>query len=207
MENVGISLPIVRCFRAFYADLRQRFRFGQVDGSEWSVANGLAQGCPASPDLLNILFEPFHRWAAAQGCGVQVLDALLVASLSWADDLSLVARSLAEVTILVQGFVDWCNLLGISIHLAKTQVWCNRNRSAPVTVVLRDGPVSLPLRDTFKVVGIELGAIDRAASTAHFTPRFETALKAGRRLQLLLFRRLFRHIFGPPWYFPKRFTG
>ena len=32
--------------------------------TEWSMSNGLAQGCPASPDLLNILFEPFHRWAS-----------------------------------------------------------------------------------------------------------------------------------------------
>ena len=23
-------------------------------------------GCPAAPDKLNILMEPFHRWAAAQ---------------------------------------------------------------------------------------------------------------------------------------------
>eukprot|EP00906_Rhabdomonas_costata_P004015 RCo006024 len=84
MERAGISTSLIRCFRSFYATLRQRFRFGQVDGAEWSMGNGLAQGCPASPDLLNLLFEPFHRWAVAQGVGVLIQEAVRVASGSFA---------------------------------------------------------------------------------------------------------------------------
>ena len=34
LEHAGIPSSIVRCFRAFYAGLRQRFRLGQVDGEE-----------------------------------------------------------------------------------------------------------------------------------------------------------------------------
>ena len=60
------------------------------------MANGLAQGCPASPDLMNILFEPFHRWAAAQSKGVSVANTF-VASVSFADDVTLVATSLEEL--------------------------------------------------------------------------------------------------------------
>jgi len=55
MEEAGIPPPVIRCFRSFYTHLRQRFRYGQVDGAEWAMANGLAQGCPASPDLMNVL--------------------------------------------------------------------------------------------------------------------------------------------------------
>ena len=72
LARVGVGSATVDCFRSFYSQLRQRFRYGQVDGSEWSMANGLAQGCPASPDLLNILYEAFHRWASAQRKGVPV---------------------------------------------------------------------------------------------------------------------------------------
>ena len=57
------------------------------------MANGLAQGCPASPDLLNLLFEPFHRWAAKQDVGVAIVDGLKVPSGSFADDLALVATT------------------------------------------------------------------------------------------------------------------
>ena len=70
LRRPGVRDNVVRCFEAFYRDLRRRFRYGNVNGAKWRAANGLAQGCPTSPDLLNLLFEPFHRWAAAQDFGV-----------------------------------------------------------------------------------------------------------------------------------------
>ena len=79
---------MVCCLRNFYRQLRHRFRYGQVDGSEWFMANGLAQGCPTSPDLMNVLFEPFHRWAAAQKKEVAVADTF-VASASFSDDVNI----------------------------------------------------------------------------------------------------------------------
>ena len=94
--RVGVDAQILQCLRSFYRQLRHRFRYGQVDGSEWFMANGLAQGCPASPDLMNILFEPFHRWAAAQDKGVSVAN-YFVASVSFAADVTLVATSLEEL--------------------------------------------------------------------------------------------------------------
>ena len=107
LELTGVDPRVVRCFRSFYAQLRHHFRYGQVDGTEWLMANGLAQGCPASPDLLNILFEPFHRWAASQGVGVTIED-YRVASTSFADDVNLIALSLAEVELLISGYLSWC---------------------------------------------------------------------------------------------------
>ena len=43
LGRAGASYRVVNCFRSFYEHLRQRFRYGQVDGSEWATANGLAQ--------------------------------------------------------------------------------------------------------------------------------------------------------------------
>ena len=60
IERAGIAPRLVACFRSFYGQLKRRFRYGQVDGETWQATNGLAQGCPATPDLLNILLEPFH---------------------------------------------------------------------------------------------------------------------------------------------------
>ena len=52
-------------------------------------------------------------------------------------------------------------------------------------ITLRDGKLALPLRATFRVVGVELGACDRVASSVHFGSRVETALETGRQLQQL----------------------
>ncbi len=73
MDAAGIQQSLVACFADFCKRLRRRFRYGQREGAPWQAANGAAKGCPASPDELNILLEPFHRWARAQGLGCTLL--------------------------------------------------------------------------------------------------------------------------------------
>ena len=102
---VGVSPSVVQCFSAFYHHVRRRFRYGAVEGQVWFAANGLAQGCPASPDLLNILLETFHRWAVAQGLGIPVAH-LRIPSISSADDVVLLASSRIEAEALVQAYLD-----------------------------------------------------------------------------------------------------
>ena len=182
LAEAGVDSRTVQCLRSFYQHLRHRFRYGQLDGSEWSMANGLAQGCPASPDLLNILFEPFHCWAAAQNKGVSVAGTH-VASASFADDVTLVATSWEEVEFLVAGYCLWCNLLDVSIHPDKTQIWANFGPvERSVELTFGSTIVSLQTSRTFRVVGIELGANERRATSAHFTPRLTKALRSGKRL-------------------------
>ena len=50
---------------------------------------------------------------------------------------------------------------------------------------LRDGPLTLAPRATFRIVGIELGLDDGPVSAAHALPRVASALLAGRRLSRL----------------------
>ena len=113
MRAAGVPEGTVRCFEAFYGALRRRFRYGQVDGETWQATNGLAQGCPASPDLLNLLLEPFHRWALAQNVGVEVAPGCRVPSGSFADDVALIARNKPELELLVAAYLRWCALLGL----------------------------------------------------------------------------------------------
>ena len=159
LERAGVPCYIVRCFRCLYSQLRHHFRYGQVDGTEWSMVNGLTQGCPASPDLLNILYEPFHRWAASQLVGVRFLDTH-VASASFADDVVLLGADLKEIILLVDAYRSWCRLLGIKLNLKKTQLWSLQARSGErVVLPLATGPLELEVRATFRVVGVEIGSV------------------------------------------------
>ena len=178
LRRAGVRPEVVNCFAAFYRDLRRRFRYGQVDGAVWAARNGLAQGCPASPDLLNILFEPFHRWAAAQHLGVEVAD-FQVPSVSFADDLALAARSLPECERLIGAYLEWCSLLGLRV--TKVQVWSNVGGRRQVQVA---GAV-VDTMPTFKIVGIVLGQDEMLASRLHIAPRLTTALATTQRLRVL----------------------
>ena len=178
MEKVGLPLKVVCCFRAFYRNLQRRFRYGQVDGSMWQAANGVAQGCPASPMLLNLLFETFHRWALGSGHGVNV-GGFCVASVGYADDSTLVGRSQVDLEALISSFLGWCSLLGLQV--TKVSVWCSVVGAHEVRV--GDGVVSTS--PTFKTVGVVLGLSELRATEEHFTPRLLRALATAQRLRAL----------------------
>jgi hypothetical protein len=178
MRRTGMEPRVVAAFEAFYRQLRRRFRYGQVDGAVCTATNSLAQGCPASPDLLNLLFEPFHRWALAQGFGVEVAGCR-IPSTSFADDLALVASSLAEMERLVAAYLQWCELLGIRV--TKVQAWSNTGRTQWVRVAATQVDTS----PTFKIVGVVLGRQERVATELHVTPRLVKAMETLRRLRAL----------------------
>lgn len=185
MRHAGISARVVACFEAFYRGLQRHFRYGQVDGEAWQATNGLAQGCPASPDLLNILLEPFHRWALSAGHGVAVTSTCRVASVSFADDVALVAGSKGELETLIEAYLGWCSLLGVKV--TKVQAWSNLTGTHTLTVPQLAAPVVTS--PTFKIVGIILGTSERLATAAHFSPRLATALITTRRVRLLADRK------------------
>ena len=175
---VGVRRPVVECFRAFYQHVRRRFRYGSMEGQVWFAANGLAQGCPASPDLLNILLEAFHRWAIAQGYGVAVAG-LCVPSVSFADDVSLIEGSKAGIEALIQAYLDWCSLLGLKV--TKVQVWSSLGPGQSVTI----GQDEILTSPSFRFVGVEVGLPEPEASRVHLGPRVTKALATVQRLRAL----------------------
>ena len=179
MRAAGISDQVVGCFEAFYTALRRRFRYGQVEGETWQATNGLAQGCPASPDLLNLLLEPFHRWALAQDVGVEVQPGCRVPSVSFADDVALVATSRRELEVLVAAYLRWCSLLGLRV--TKVQAWS----SVPGQHELSAMGTRVTTTATFKIVGVVLGANEGLATQAHLEPRLSKAVTTARRLRYM----------------------
>ena len=179
LRQAGVAPRVVACFEAFYSALTRRFRYGQVEGEFWQATNGLAQGCPASPDLLNILLEPFHRWAVAAGLGVEVVPGCRVPSVSFADDVALVAGGKAELEELIAAYLEWCSLLGVRV--TKVQAWTNLAGVHSVHVP----DLEVVTSPTFRMVGVVLGAKEQVATKAHFLPRLEKALATTRRLRML----------------------
>ena len=178
LRAVGVEEAVVRCFIAFYRNVQRRFRYGSILGEPWHASNGLAQGCPASPDLLNVLFEPFHRWAAAQRLGVDV-GPLHIASVSFADDLVLVAPSKASLEALIAAYLQWCSLLGVQV--TKVQAWSSLGPGQVVST----GASTVTTSAAFRFVGVEIGLPDRAVTAAHWRPRLDKAMATAHRLQSL----------------------
>ena len=176
MRQCGMPLQVVQCFEDFHRRLRRRFRYGQVDGELWQACNGAPQGDPASPDLLNLLLEPFHRWARAEGLGVGVAGSC-IPSVSFADDLVLVGGSRKELETLISAYLSWCDLLGLRV--TKVQVWWNGQVVRKVKVADRE----VPTEPFFKVVGVTLGGRETLATAAHLERRLPKAMATVQRLR------------------------
>ena len=183
MERSGVSRRVVRAFRRFYEGLIRRFRYGAVDGSPWKGTNGMAQGCPAAPDMLNVLFEPFHRWAVAQGRGIALLGGGAASSGSYADDVVLVAGSKADAEFLIAGYLRWCELLHLTVDPKKTQAWCSVQKKGEK---VRVGTEMVDLSDEFKFVGMVIAAkTEMEATKLHLEGRVEKAVMSARRIEAL----------------------
>ena len=188
MKKSGVSPRVVSCFRRFYEGLFRRFRFGSVDGERWKASNGMAQGCPAAPDMLNVLFEPFQRWAAAQGKGIALVSHEMVSSGSFADDVFLVAGSKEDAEFLIEGYLKWCELLHLTVDPKKTQIWCSKRG---VDGRVRVGTEMVDLSESFKFVGIVVAATsEEEATKLHMEGRVDKAVMAARRMEA---------INVPPW--------
>ena len=83
----------------------------------------------------------------------------------------MVATSLAEVEFLVEGYCSWCRLLNMKLNAAKTQIWGNKGPvGRSVKLKFGDKCVTLATRETFRIVGIELGASERLATRRSLYP-------------------------------------
>ena len=142
-------------------------------GVEWSGSGGALR----PPDMLNILLEPFQRWAAGQGCGIVIRGGEEVASCSFADDVVLIAPGREKLLTLVSGYLEWCRLLGLRVQEAKTQVWTNK----PDGRRFRVGAVDVDLAKVFKIVKIVIGE-EPWASEEHYKQRAEDAKLMTSRL-------------------------
>ena len=115
------------------------------------------------------------------GHGVEVTSTCRVASVSFADDVALVAGSQGELETLIGAYLGWCSLLGVKV--TKVQAWSNLPGTHTLTVPQLASPVVTSPH--FRIVGIVLGTSERLATAAHFTPRLANALLTTRRLRML----------------------
>ncbi len=96
LRRSGVPLQLVGFLEAFYQSMQCQFSYRELDRQPWSAAYRLAQGCPVSQDLLNILSERFHRLAAVGDHGVELVHGCRIAFVNFADYLALVATKKAS---------------------------------------------------------------------------------------------------------------
>ena len=102
-----------------------------------------------------------------------------MSSISFADDVALVASSLGDLETLIAAYLQWCALLGLKV--TKVQAWTN----LPGRWAVQAGGLEVKTSPSFKMVGVVFGANEQLATKSHLQPRLEKALATARRLRML----------------------
>lgn len=124
--------------------------------------------------------EAYHRCSEGQEFGVEVAETR-IASVSYADDLVLLAPTQQKLEKLVEAYLEWMRRLHLRVTAAKTQVWW----SGPGVRAIRVVDEGVKTKPTFRVVGVELAASEVKAALKHTKTRLPTAAVTTRRLGAL----------------------
>ncbi|KAJ9435454.1 hypothetical protein DIPPA_12764, partial [Diplonema papillatum] len=119
--DLGLHNRVLKPLRAIYRLLARRFKLPLGVGREFSVTNGILQGCPVSVILINALLSVVMKAVKKEAEGVSPK--------SYADDATLLSR-LSEAALQkgVDVVDEFCTLTGMELNLQKTVAFSTRRR-------------------------------------------------------------------------------
>lgn len=120
LSEYNINEGLLRAIQGMYKNSRAAVR---IDGriSDWfNVATGLKQGCPLSPLLFVIFMDKIIKTARLGG-SINI-GGNVISSLAYADDLVLMANSIADLQESISDLEKGCSDFGMKISASKTQV-------------------------------------------------------------------------------------
>ena len=155
LYGIGIRGRILNAIKSLYVDISCSVRLnGSIMTGNFSVDNGLKQGCLASPTLFSIYLNSLIEEIDSLNCGVKVDDSM-VAILAYADDITLIAITEQQLDILLSTLNDWCFKWRMSINQEKTQVIHFRPHNTPRSAhQFKCGDISLDIVSEYKYLGL-----------------------------------------------------
>ncbi|KAJ9437063.1 hypothetical protein DIPPA_05013 [Diplonema papillatum] len=145
-EDLGLHNRVLKPLRAIYRLLARRFKLPLGVGREFSVTNGILQGCPVSVILINALLSVVMKAVKKEAKGVSPK--------SYADDATLLSR-LSEAALQkgVDVVDEFCTLTGMELNLQKTVAFSTRRRHQS-TLKLRSVDALLRFSKSVKCLGV-----------------------------------------------------
>ena len=197
LEMYGIHGQTLDALRASYQEVRMRVKVNGRLGQEFTVGQGVKQGCPLSVVLFGLFIEMLahyidahdtdckrrlpDRWRELEAQSA-ALDEYTLTNLLFVDDASLVATGYERARCLLELLADFCRATGMVCNATKCEVLVfggnsrERKRLRAAPYVLCDQRLRVLNDDeTAKYLGLTYG------SGRRFTGCTGELLKAGRR--------------------------
>ena len=154
LQRLGLHDDMLGAIQSVYDGCLLSMRVCGSCGCSHSPSIGLRQGCPLSATLFGIFIDGLHHHfqSTCPIAGVQ-LRSLRLTDLVYADDICLTASSPSQLQALINAFASFCNILGMEVSVAKTQVMVvSSSASSTIGFTCNDQPIEqVP---SFKYLGL-----------------------------------------------------
>jgi hypothetical protein len=178
LRHMGVPEQLVAVLADWNSARRTRLRLDGVDGRQFTVDKGVAQGDVMSPLLFDLFIEGLVRYLASlPGVGVTVTapgHAVRVPCLAYADDVCVLARGRAGLQTALAAVLEWAHDFGMEVGVGngKTEAMmfrhpnCTPSPDNDTSVPLVVGTVSVAWTTSYRYLGFALD--DRLTGTAFF---------------------------------------
>jgi len=121
MLDMGFPPHLVQLLSNLYRSQKASVRIAGVISEWFSIQKGVRQGCILSPYLFNIVSETVMRKALEDYQGGVIIGGRRITNLRYADDIILLASSVAELQDLVDRITDIGKEYNLRINASKTK--------------------------------------------------------------------------------------
>ena len=113
LARIGIDEGLRRAVMGLYKETKVEI---WVDGEErggFYTRKGIRQGCPLSATLFNVYMASLEGWMKGRQVGGVRIGSMLVRTLSYVDDVVLLAKGGAELREMLRELERWCLRRGL----------------------------------------------------------------------------------------------
>ena len=190
LQQLGVHGRFLDAIMDLYRETKFQVKVnGSVSTGFVVTLSGVRQGCPMSPLLFGLFIEQFQAMLAKEcpGIGVFSLKGLLLKDITYADDIALMAHSLAELQLLIDCLKRFCAEVGMEVNVDKTKgMICSRPRAGPrvcLSALIYDSK-SIDYQKFFVYLGIHFDQNKWLKNSVDYTT------VAARRAMWALIRRM-----------------
>ena len=122
MSKMEISEKLTRRIKEIYAETKNVVRIKNHNTKEFWTVRGVRQGCPLSPTLFNIYVAGLEEELRKGQAGGIVVGERKVWSLTYADDIVLMADREEELKEMLKRFKKFFNEVELELNTEKTKI-------------------------------------------------------------------------------------
>ena len=124
LQNLGLGSRMQQAVRSLYADPQLSMNVAGRHGPLRKSTLGVKQGCPLSPTLFGLFLDGLDAYLrrTVPEAGPHLRTGEGVPDLAYADDITLLAKSAAELQLLIDAVDAYCRLVGMELSKDKTKV-------------------------------------------------------------------------------------